>query len=90
MPKHKKKFNTNEAPPIDWLWGAVLERIRVYGMSLEDLARIAGVEYGNMRQMINRSPWDWKKVYRDRVCSYFGISIYVSPNVDGRIEVNIK
>ena len=90
MPKYAKKFNTNAAPPIDWLWAAVLERKTVYGMDLVEMARIAGVEYGNMRQMINRSPWSWKREPRERICQHFGINIAVTPTVDGRLEVNIK
>lgn len=90
MPTFKKKFDTNQAPPIDWLWACVLERQRVYGMSLQELADIAGVQYGNMRQMINRSPWAWRREARDKVCQYFGIKIAVTPTTEGRIEVNIK
>ena len=90
MPKLKKKFTTATAPPVDWLYAVYLERKKVYGYDLKEMAQIVGVEYGHMRQLDRRSPWEWKKVYRDRVCSYFGINISVSPNVDGRIEVNIK
>ena len=90
MPSFKRKFNTNSAPQIDWLWAAILERQRVYGMSLQDLAKVAGVEYGNMRAMINRSPWSWKREPREKVCQYFGVKISVTPTTEGRIEVNVK
>lgn len=90
MPKKVKKFDTAQAPPVDWLWASVLERQKVYGMDLKTLAKIAGVEYGSMRKMINRSPWSWRREPRDKVCQFFGIGIQVAPQVDGRIEVNIK
>ena len=43
MPKRKKKFDTANAPPVDWLWAAVLERQRTFGLTLEEMANIAGV-----------------------------------------------
>ena len=90
IPRVKRKFNTTNAPPVDWLWASVLERQRVYGMTLEEMAQIAGVTYGYMRTMINRSPWDWKKQARENVCAYFGINIHIMPTLDGRLEVNIR
>ena len=90
MPKRKKKFDTANAPPVDWLWAAVLERQRTYGMTLEEMANIAGVTYASMRQIICESPWNWKREVRERVCEYFGINIRVSPTADGKVEVNIK
>lgn len=89
MPTFKKKYNTATAPPIDWLWASILERQRVYGLDLQEMANIAGVEYGTMRAMINRSPWDWKRSPRERVCQYFGITISVSPNADSRLQVRV-
>ena len=89
MPTFKKKYNTSTAPPIDWLWASILERQRVYGMDLHQMANIAGVEYGTMRKMINRSPWDWKKAPRDRICQYFGIKISVAPDTDNKLEVRV-
>lgn len=90
MSKFTKKFSTNQAPPVDWLWAAVLERQRVYGLTLEQLANIAGVSYGNMRRMVNKSPWSWRREYREKVCNYFGISIAMNLSSDGRVEVNIQ
>lgn len=90
MPKRKRKFDTSQAPPIDWLWGAILERQKVYGMTLEQMAEIAGVTYTNMRQMINKSPWSWRRSAREKVCEYFGISISIVPQTDGRLGVNIQ
>ena len=90
VPKYVKKYKTAQAPPIDWLWGAILERQRVYGMSIEDLATVAGVTYASMRNMITKSPWSWRREPRERLCDYFGISISITPSTDGRVEVNIK
>ena len=90
MPKTKRKYSTSNAPTIDWLWAAVLERQKVYGYDLKEMAVIAGVEYGHMRQLWRKSPWEWKKEPRDRVCRHFGININVVPAVGGTLEVNIK
>ncbi len=90
VPKYVKKYQTAQAPPIDWLWAAILERQRVYGMPLTEMAEIAGVTYTSMRNMITKSPWNWRRSARDRLCEYFGISINISPTTDGRVEVNIK
>lgn len=90
IPKVKKKFSTANAPPVDWLWACVLERQRTYGLTLEEMSIIAGVTYASMRQMINESPWSWRREPRDRVCEYFGINISITPTTEGRVEVNIK
>ena len=87
MPKVNRRYSPYKAPPIDWLWAAVLERTKVYGYDLKTMAQIAGVEYGHMRQLWRVSPWEWKKDVRDRVCHHFGINISVSPNT---LEVNIQ
>lgn len=89
MPKVKRKFDTNTAPPIDWLWACVLERQKVYGYDLRDMAMIAGVEYGNMRCMWRRSPWAWKREPRERVCRHFGINLNFVPVANDGIEVRI-
>jgi len=90
MPKRVKKYTTANAPPIDWLWAAVLERQRVCGTSLEDMATIAGVSYAAMRRMINKSPWSWRKSARENVCEYYGIDIGYSIGTRGKLEVNIQ
>ena len=90
VPKRKKKFDTANAPPVDWLWACVLERQRTYGLTLEEMAGIAGVGYASMRQIMCESPWNWKREVRERVCEYFGINISVVPGLGGNIEVNIK
>lgn len=91
MPKvNNKKLTKNTAPGIDWLWACILERQKVYGYDLKEMAAIAGVDYGNMRNLWRKSPWEWKRDVRDRVCRHFGINISVVPGLDGKIEVNIK
>lgn len=90
MPTMKKKFQTAEAPPIDWLWAAVLERQRVYGLSLEEMAKIAGVSYPVMRRYVNQSPWSWSRNARDKICSKFGININVAPTENQNVEVRLS
>lgn len=74
MPKTKlgDKYSS-KAPPIDWLWAAVLERKATYGLDLKQMANIAGVSYPMMRQYINRSPWSWPMAVRDKLCDHFGL-----------------
>lgn len=74
MPKVNLNYrSTKNAPPIDWLWAAVLERKVVLGYDLKLMARIAGVSYETMRQYIRKSPWDWDDGARDRICKEFCI-----------------
>lgn len=89
MPNTKRKFDTPVAPPIDWLWAAVLERQKVYGYDLYQMADIAGMSYGGMRRYINISPWKWKQEARERVCKAFGIRVNYYPTQDNRIEVTL-
>ena len=90
MPKLKKKFaDTKTAPPIDWLHAAILERKVVYGIDLKEMADIAGVDYGTMRHLINKSPWLWKWETRERVCKRFGIELTYTPSNDGKVEVKV-
>ena len=79
MPKVNQKYTSCKAPPIDWLRAAILERQKVYGYDLKKMAKIAGVEYGTMRSMWRKSPWEWSRVTRENVCHHFGINISVSP-----------
>lgn len=90
MPKRVKKFQTAKAPPIDWLWAAVLERQRVYGMTLEEMAVVAGITYPQMRRYIAMSPWDWSRTARERICEKFGIAINISPNLESILEVRVS
>lgn len=90
MPKVNKKYLTASAPEIDWLWAAYLERKKVYGYDLKEMANVVGVEYGHMRQLERKSPWSWKKEWRDRMCNHFGIKLTIAPNVNGKIEVRIS
>ena len=74
MPKVKlSRYADADIPPIDWLWAAVLERMRVYHYDLSDLAGIGGVHYDTMRDYIRNSPWTWPKEVRNRVCEALGI-----------------
>ena len=79
MAAFKKKYSTNSAPPVDWLWGAILERQRVYGLSLQEMADIAGVSYGMMRRYIGESPWKWPPEIRKRLCNSLGLKINIGP-----------
>ncbi len=85
-----------EAPPIDWLWAAVLERKTVLGYDLKQMADIAGVTYETMRHYIRRSPWTWLPEARGRVCMKFGIKTQVSvaatdaPNIQIRKDKGVR
>lgn len=79
MPKVKLfRFSAKDAPPIDWLWAAVLERKTVLGYDLKRLSEVAGVTYDTMRRYIRQSPWTWTPEARARVCAEFGIKPQVS------------
>lgn len=88
MPKIKKKF-TGKAPPIDWLWAAILERQKMYGLSAIQLAEIGGTTYDLMRTYLNESPWNWNREVRERVCEALGIRIKIEPNDEVGIEVHV-
>lgn len=81
MPKVNQKYSPHKAPPIDWLRAAILERQKVYGYDLKKMAKIAGVEYGTMRSMMRKSPWEWSKVTRENVCHHFDLNIGVTPDM---------
>jgi len=89
MPKINKKFSGKTAPPIDWLWAAILERQKVYGLSAIQLAEIGGTTYDLMRTYLNKSPWDWNREVRERVCEALGIKISVGPTMKNGIEVHL-
>lgn len=69
----RTKLDTCADPPIDWLRAAVLERMSVKGLTRKELAKIAHVGYGTMRQYITMSPWDWPEDVRRNVCAKLGI-----------------
>lgn len=81
MPKVNRRYSPHKAPPVDWLWACVLERQKVYGYDLKTMAKIAGVEYGTMRRLWRKSPWEWSKVTRENVCHHFDINISVTPDM---------
>ena len=75
MPNYKqKKITKKNAPPIDWLWAAVLERKMVYGLDLKIMSEICGVSYPTMRRYIGCSPWTWKPEARTKLCKALGIT----------------
>lgn len=74
MPKVKMiDMERRKAPPIDWLWAAILERKMRYHIDLKHLAKTAGVAYDTMRRYITISPWDWEEEARNRVCKELGL-----------------
>ena len=77
MPKSKLadaiSAKKQDAPPIDWLWAAILERKMVLRIDLKQMAEIAGVSYDTMRHWIQKSPWEWTADARTRVCKEFGL-----------------
>lgn len=88
MPKIKY-VNRKNVPEVDWLWAAVLERMRVYHYDLSDLAAFAGVHYDTMRDHIRQSPWTWRKEEREAVCEALGIravqTVEGAPREDWRV-----
>lgn len=90
MPKvNKRRLPQDE--PIDWLWAAYLERMKSCGITLQDMAKIAGVEYGTMRRYNTYSPWGWPRAVRERVCEALAITISYAPEQNGNtIEVKIS
>ena len=78
MPKSKLADSISaqkrqNAPPIDWLWAAILERKMVLKYDLKQMAEIAGVSYDTMRQYIGKSPWEWSADARTKICLEFGL-----------------
>ena len=82
MPKVNLGANLrSSAPPIDWLWAAILERKVAYGYDLRQMADVAGVSYEYMRRIINKPPREWPYGALTNICRKFGISLV--PSVDG-------
>ena len=74
MPKVRLNYRSaKNAPPIDWLWAAVLERKVVLGYDLQRMALVADVDYDTMRHYIRKSPWNWNDKARENICKEFGI-----------------
>ena len=83
MPKVKlATFSKRGAPPIDWLWAAMLERKMVYHYDLKQMAEITGVSYETMRRYIRMSPWEWGRKPREQMCRNLGIKLIET--VDGK------
>ena len=89
MPKKNRKYQTSAAPDIDWLYAAYLERSKVYGYDLKELARIGDIEYGTMRKYNNQSPWQWPKPVREKIMNYLGIRVNITPTVGNVLEVRV-
>lgn len=88
MPKvNKRRLPQDE--PIDWLWAAYLERMKSCGITLQDISKVAGVEYSTMRKYNMYSPWGWPRSVRERVCDALAIKIAYTPKQDNTIEVNV-
>ena len=88
MPKtNLARYSPQKAPPVDWLWAAVLERKKVYGYDLKTMAKIAGISYELMRRYFIKSPWDWPRDVRERICKEFGINISFKPDGLSIVEV---
>lgn len=85
----KVKLNREPPKPVDWLWAVVLERRASRSMTLKEMAKVAGVSYGTMRNYSMKSPWDWPPRMRDNICKEFGITLTVNtPNgVDLEVAV---
>lgn len=74
MPRVNLNYRSaKNAPPIDWLWAAVLERKMVLGYDLKQMAAVAGVDYNTMRHYIRKTPWEWANSARENICKAFGI-----------------
>ena len=80
MPKIKY-INQKKAPQVDWLWAAILERMRVNGYDLKRMAVVAGVGYEYMRKLINRPTTEWPHGALSNICKEFGIRLL--PSVGG-------
>lgn len=79
MPKVKlSRFSAKDAPPIDWLWAAVLERKTVLGYDLKQIAEAGGCSYDIMRRYIRKSPWSWPPEVRAKVCAFLGLQPQIS------------
>ena len=85
----KVKLNKKVPPPVDWLWALVLERKATMKLSVKDMAEVAGVSYTTMRNYAGKSPWDWPRPMRERMCKELGIKVTMTPTVDG-LEVRAE
>lgn len=74
MPKVKLDRHVKEnAPPIDWLRAAILERMHACHISIKDLSSLAYCHYDSMRKYMTMSPWDWPQDVREFVCAALGL-----------------
>lgn len=76
MPRvNLSRYTKNPAPPIDWLWAAILERQSVYGYDLKKMAEVAGVSYDYMRRIIRMPTSSWPYKALKNICGEFGIKL---------------
>ena len=77
-----------DAPPIDWMRAAILERIAVSGLTLKTVANAADINYETFRRYIRVSPWEWPIAVRERVCDILGLvpiqTVQTAPSEDFR------
>ena len=79
MPKTKlAEAVAPKAPPIDWLWAAVLERKSVLGYDLKRMSEVVGCHYDTMRKYIRQSPTTWPEDVRAKILKEFGIKAKVT------------
>ena len=82
MPKTKlAEAFASKDPPIDWLWGSVLERCKVKHYDIKQLAEVAGISYESMRKYANTTPWAWPKPIRDKICAALVLNINIKPEL---------
>ena len=87
MPKLRQPYPISKPPQIDWLWAAMLERKKVLGYDLKMMAKTAGMSYELMRRYFMKSPWDWPREVREKICTEFGINISFKPDGLSIVEV---
>ena len=76
----KVKLSAKKEQPVDLLWAVLLERKASKGINLTQMAKLAHVSYGTMRNYATKSPWDWPRSMRENVCAGLGISLNVTIN----------
>ena len=81
MPKvNLSRFSQKDAPPIDWLRAAILERKMAFGYDLKELAAVGGVSYEYMRRIYGNPPSAWPHGVLENICKEFGITLVPSVN----------
>lgn len=87
------KLSKPRHPPIDWLMAAILERKKVMGLTMADLAEAAHMSPESFRHLMadsTRTVMDWRPDIRNGVCRRLGINISTTIstiNEDGDITI---